>query len=90
MTEKTMSLFINNTWGHEHGRHWIAKALGFSENGNDVTISSCHGTPEIAYKRLIAGMKELARVDASGVGRIGLLAEPTHPKHRPQALLLSG
>jgi hypothetical protein len=64
MTEKTMSLYINNTWVHEHGRHWIAKAVAFSENGNDVTISSCHDTPELAYKRLVAGMKELRLVPA--------------------------
>ena len=64
MTEKTMSLYINNTWVHEHGRYWIAKAVAFSENGNDVTISSCHDTPELAYKRLVTGMKELGLVPA--------------------------
>jgi hypothetical protein len=61
---KTMSLYINNTWVHQQGRHWIARAVAFSEKGNDVTISSCHDSPELAYERLLAGMKELQLVPA--------------------------
>ncbi len=64
MVEKPMSLYINNTWVRKDGRYWIAKAIAFSENGNDVAISSCHGTPELAYKRLVSGMKELGLVPA--------------------------
>ncbi|MDX6379816.1 MAG: hypothetical protein QOI57_840 [Rubrobacteraceae bacterium] len=64
MLEKPMSVYINNTWGHRQGRHWIAEAIAFSENGNDVTISACHDSPELAYKRLVAGMKELRLVPA--------------------------
>ena len=59
MPEKTMSMYINNTWVHQQGRCWIAKAVAFSENDNDVTISACHYSPELAYERLVAGMKEL-------------------------------
>ncbi len=57
--KKAMSVYINNTWVHQHGRYWIAKAVAFSENGNDLTISACHDSPELAYKRLVDGMKEL-------------------------------
>ena len=57
--KKPMSLYINNMWVHRHGRYWIAKAIAFSENGNDVTISACHSSPELAYRRLVDGMKEL-------------------------------
>ena len=57
--KRLMSLYINNTWVHQQGRYWIAKAIAFSENGNDVTISACDETSELAYGRLIAGMKEL-------------------------------
>ena len=64
MPKKTMSLYINNTWVHKHGRYWIAKAIAFSENDNDVVISACHDSPELAYQRLVAGMKELQLVPA--------------------------
>ena len=32
-----VSVYINNTWVHQQGDHWIAKAVTFSENDNDVT-----------------------------------------------------
>jgi hypothetical protein len=54
-----VSVYINNTWVHQQGRHWIAKAVAFSENDNDVTISACHDSPELAYKKLLAGIGEL-------------------------------
>jgi hypothetical protein len=62
--KKTMSLYINNLWVWQQGRYWMAKAVAFSENGNDVTISACHDSPELAYRRLVAGMKELLLVPA--------------------------
>jgi hypothetical protein len=64
MLEKPMSVYINNTWVHRQGSHWIAEAIAFSENGNDVTISACHDSPQLAYKKLVAGMKELRLVPA--------------------------
>ena len=64
MPKKTMCLYINNTWVHKHGRYWIAKAIVFSEYDNDVVISACHDSPELAYQRLVAGMKELQLVPA--------------------------
>jgi hypothetical protein len=54
-----VSVYINSTWVHQQGGHWIAKAVAFSENDNDVTISACHHSPELAYKKLLAGMGEL-------------------------------
>jgi hypothetical protein len=62
--KKAMNLNVDNLWVCQQGRYWLAKAVAFSENGNDVTISACHDTPELAYKRLIAGMKELRLVPA--------------------------
>jgi hypothetical protein len=62
--KKTMSLYINNTWVEQRGRYWVAKAIAFSENDNDVSISACHDSPNLAYKRLVAGMKELGLVPA--------------------------
>jgi hypothetical protein len=62
--KKTMSVYINNTWVHQQGRYWIAKAIAFSTNDNDVTISACHDSPERAYNKLVAGMKELQVVPA--------------------------
>jgi hypothetical protein len=62
MAAKPMSVYINNTWVQQEGRYWIAKAVAFSENGNDVTSSSCHDSPSLAYERLVAGMKELRLV----------------------------
>ncbi len=62
MAEKAMSVYINETWIREHDCYWIAEAVAFSENGNHVTISSCHDSPELSYDRLIAGMKELRLV----------------------------
>jgi hypothetical protein len=59
-----MSVCINNTWVLQHERHWAAKAVAFSENGNDVTISPCDDSPELAYKRLVDVMKELRLVPA--------------------------
>ena len=53
MPKKTMSLC-----------YWIAKAIAFSENDNDVTISACYDSPELAYQRLVTGMKELQLVPA--------------------------
>jgi hypothetical protein len=64
MSEKAMSVYINNTWVHHKGRYWIAEAIAFSENDNDVTISACHDTAELAYERLIEGMKELGLLPA--------------------------
>ena len=64
MSAKPMSLYLNNTWVHQHGRYWIAKAVAFSENDNDVTISARHHSPELAYERLISGMKELHLIPA--------------------------
>ena len=64
MSEKTMSVYINNTWVHQQGRYWIAKAIAFSENDNDLTITACHSSPELAYERLIDGMKELRLLPA--------------------------
>lgn len=64
MLEKPMSLYINDTWVHRQGCHWIAEAIAFSENGNNVTISACHDSPELAYRRLVTGMKELGLVPA--------------------------
>lgn len=64
MPEKAMSLYINNMWVSQQGRYWIAKAVAFSENGNDVTISACHDSPELAYLRLVDGMKELRLLPA--------------------------
>jgi hypothetical protein len=61
---RPMSLYVNNLWIRQEGRYWVAKAIAFSENGNDVTLSSCHDSPELAYKRLVAGMKELQLVPA--------------------------
>ena len=60
--KKTVNLYVNNTWVHQQGRYWIAKAIAFSENGNDVTISACAETPKLAYSKLVAGMKELLLV----------------------------
>jgi hypothetical protein len=57
--KKPMSLYINNTWVHQHGHHWVARAVAFSENGNDLTISTCHDSSKLACQRLVAGMKEL-------------------------------
>ena len=57
-----MSVYVNNTWVREEGSYWIAKAVAFSENDKDVTISACHYSPELAYQRLVAGMKELRLV----------------------------
>ncbi len=62
--KKAMSVYINNTWVQQHERYWIAKAVAFSENGNDLTISACHNSPELAYQRLIDGTKELRLVPA--------------------------
>ncbi len=62
MSQKAMNVYINNTWVREEGRYWIAKAVAFSDNDNDVTISACHSSPELAYQRLISGMKELRLV----------------------------
>ena len=62
--KKPMSVYVNDTWVHQQGRHWMAKAVAFSENGNDVTISACHDSPALAYQRLVAGMKELRLVPA--------------------------
>jgi hypothetical protein len=59
-----MSVYINDAWIQQHGRYWIVEVVAFSENGNHVTISSCHDSPELAYKKLIAGMKELRLVPA--------------------------
>lgn len=59
-----MSVYLKNTWVHQQGRYWIVKAVAFSENGNDVSICACHDTPELAYKRLIAGMEELRLIPA--------------------------
>jgi len=59
-----MSVYINNTWVHQQGGHWIAKAVAFSENDNDVTISACHDSPELAYNKLLAGMGELRLLPA--------------------------
>ena len=50
--------------GDKQGRYWMARAVAFSEQGNDVTISACHESPELAYERLVAGMKELRVVPA--------------------------
>ncbi len=44
--KKAMSVYINNTWVQQHERYWIAKAVAFSENGNDLTISACHNSPD--------------------------------------------
>ena len=60
MSQKAMNVYINNTWVREEGSCWIAKAVAFSDN--DVTISACHYSPELAYQRLVAGMKELRLV----------------------------
>ena len=62
--KKTVSLYVNNTWVHQQERYWIAKAVAFSENGNDVTISACDETSELAYSKLLAGMKELRLIPA--------------------------
>ncbi len=64
MQAKPMRMYINNTWVHQQGHHWIANAVAFSENDNDVTISACHDSPELAYERLVAGMKELRLLPA--------------------------
>ena len=64
MKAKPMSLYINDTWVHRQGRYWVARAIAFSENDNDVTISACHESPSLAYERLVAGMKELRLVPA--------------------------
>jgi hypothetical protein len=73
-TDKTMRGYIDNIWVHAQGGYWIAKAIAFSENGNDVTITACHHTPEPAYKTLVTGMKELGlgpsgRISGSAKGR---------------------
>jgi hypothetical protein len=62
MAQKAMNVYINDTWVQDEGRYWIAKAVAFSDNDNDVTISACHSSPELAYQRLISGMKELRLV----------------------------
>ncbi len=59
-----VSVYINNTWVHQPGGHWIAKAGAFSENDNDVTISACHDSPELAYNKLLAGTEELRLLPA--------------------------
>jgi hypothetical protein len=65
MPKRPMSLYVNNLWVRQEGRYWIAKAIAFSENGNDVTLSSCHDTPELAYERLVGGMQELLLLPAN-------------------------
>jgi hypothetical protein len=62
MSQKVMNVYINNTWVRDEGRYWIAKAAAFSDNDNDVTISACHYSPELAYQRLVSGLKELRLV----------------------------
>jgi hypothetical protein len=64
VSERPMSVYINNTWVHQQGCSWVAKAVAFSENDNDVTISACHHSPELAYERLLSGMKELQLIPA--------------------------
>jgi hypothetical protein len=62
MSAKPMSLYLDRMWVRQEGRYWIAKAVAFSKNDNDVTISTCHESPKLAYERLVAGMKELRLV----------------------------
>ena len=62
MAQKAMNVYINETWVQDEGGYWIAKAVAFSDNDNDVTSSACHSSPELAYQRLISGMKELRLV----------------------------
>jgi hypothetical protein len=50
MSKRPMSLYVNNLWVRQEGRYWIAKAIAFSENGNDVTLSSCHDTPRASLR----------------------------------------
>ena len=65
MPKKPMvSVYINSTWFHQQGGHWIAKAVAFSENDNDATISACHDSPELPYNKLLAGMGELRLLPA--------------------------
>ncbi len=64
MPAKPTSVYIRNTRVHQHGCHWVATAVAFSENDNDLTISACHDAPDLAYQRLVAGMKELRLVPA--------------------------
>jgi len=64
-----MSLYINNTWVHQQGRYWMARAIAFSEKGNDVTISACHDSPRTSLRE--AGRRhEGAATGARGLGRI--------------------
>ena len=65
MPKKPMvSVYINSTWFHQQGGHWIAKAVAFSENDNDVAISACHDSPELPYNKLLADMEELRLLPA--------------------------
>jgi hypothetical protein len=59
-----MSSYLNNTWVQQRGRYCLAQAIVFSKEGNDLTSSASHDSPELAYKRLAAGMQELRLVPA--------------------------
>jgi hypothetical protein len=62
VSERPISVYVDKMWVRQEGRYWIAKAIVFSDNDNDVTISACHESPGLAYGRLVAGMKELRLV----------------------------
>lgn len=59
MMEKPMGVYIDDAWVQRHGRYWVARAEAFSGNDNDLTITACHDSPELAYEKLVAGMREL-------------------------------
>ncbi len=40
-----MSVYINDMWVYQQDPYWVAEPVAFSENGNHVTISSCHDSP---------------------------------------------
>jgi len=51
VSARPMSVYVDKMWVRQEGRYWIAKAIVFSENDNDVTISACPCAPQLSEAR---------------------------------------
>ena len=54
-----MELYVNDNWTEYYGNSHIAEAIGWSENGNHVTIYATGDTAEEADTKLLGALREL-------------------------------
>ena len=76
-----MELYINNSWTKSYGKHYLAEAITWSENGNHATIYTTGATAQEADAKLRGALCELRLIP----GKVPTPSSQTGPPAPPHS-----